>query len=112
MTKSIKDKTKATQLQGEIFMKRVDSFEDDTILLSDQCNGSEMVISDIINGIDFNKACKKEINSVVDAQCPKNSLVKGLDDGKRGPYFKGKPSNGEIRSVNESVVLENNGETW
>lgn len=112
VTKSIKSETKATELQVEVVLKKVDSVRDDTILSSGRCNGGEMAVADILKGVDVSKACKKEINGSASADRPKNSLVRGLDDGERGPDVKGHPRNGVIRSVNGSVVLKNNGEIW
>lgn len=111
VTKSIKGETKATELQVEVVLKKVDSVRDDTNFSIGRCNGGEMAVADIVKGVDFSKVCKKEINGSASADCPKNILVRGLDYGERGPDFKGLLRNGVIRSVNGSV-LKNNGEIW
>ena len=94
VTKSIKGETKATESQVEVVLKKLGSVQDDTIFPSGQCNGGEMAVANIVKGVDFSKVCKKEINGSPSAGHPKNILVRGLNYGQSGPYFKGLHRNG------------------
>ena len=59
VTNSIKGRTKATELQLEVVLEKFDSLWDDTFFFSGPCNGGEMVVADIVKGVDFSKGCKK-----------------------------------------------------
>lgn len=108
--KNIKGETKASELPGEIVLKKMGSLWDETILLGSRCNGGEMAVADVAKVVDFSKVCERAMDGSAFADRANNSLVKGPGNGERGPDFKGHPRNGVIGSVNGSVVLKINGE--